>query len=132
MYIDSKTARSAYLWHTYKELIEEHAFNISEIAEKMWTSQPNLSNALNWKKSFSDKFFTKIWKAIWLTDKQIKEIFKEADLETLKYKYWEDVLSSKEFSYEELFEMMKEKENLSDEQVKAIQDFIEFQKRQGK
>ncbi len=91
MYIDPKIARTSYLWHTYKTLLANNEYNISEIAEKMWTSQPNLSNALNWKKSFSDKFFTKIWKAIWLTDREIKAIFKEADKEEYKYKYWEDI-----------------------------------------
>ncbi len=132
MEIDPKLVKSSFISNKIKKILNEKNITITQISENIWASRPSISNILNWKVIWSDNIFKKLLKAIWLTDKQIKEIFKEADLETLKYKYWEDVLSSKGFSYEELFEMMQEKENLSDEQVKAIQDFIEFQKRQGK
>jgi len=42
---------------------------------------------LNGKRSASDEFFRKIAKAIPLTEKEIDEIFMNADIEELKYKY---------------------------------------------
>lgn len=124
--INSDIIRSAYLWAEFKKNIENKWKTITSIAEIMWISQPALSRVLNWKVWWSDNMFQKIWKAIPLTEKEIDEIFMNADIEELKYKYWEDFLTRKEYSFEELLEMVREQKNLTAEELQAVRKFIEF------
>ena len=106
--IDSKIVRGAYIGAELKKIIEEKWIQIIEIAAKAWTSQPNVSNALNAKKSFSDDFFRKIAEAIPLTDIEIKKIFQRADQEEYRYKYWTDIEKSDEI--EEFKKMTREEQ----------------------
>ena len=101
------------------------------VAEKMWTWHPSVINVLNWKKQASDKFFIRIWEAIWLSEKEIQDIFKKADLEKYKNKYWEDLkidpLEDVDFNFD--VALRKEFWNeLDNETISKIKDFIEHVK----
>lgn len=127
--MDPTLYRSIFIWKIIKKIIDETPnINIKSIAEKANISRWTFNQALNWRAIWSDNLFRLAMEAIPLTNTEIKKIFKEADIEELKYKYWEEILSEKEFTYEELLEMVKETENLTAEQVNAVRDFIEFQK----
>mgnify|MGYP003663908868 CR=1 FL=1 len=120
--------KSIYIWQSIKNTLNERNITITDMCNKISASRPTVNNVLNWKTIWSDQYFFKIMKSIWLSDKKIEEIFEEADREVFRHKYWKDILSEREYSYDELFSMMKEKENLSDKQINAIQDYIELQK----
>lgn len=127
MFINPKVVRSSYIGKTLKDLFEEKGLSVSEVALKIWTSQPNLSNALNWKKVFSDKFFTKVWKVIWLQEIDIKNIFKEADIEEFMFKHKDDIPTT-QMTIGESLEWIKEKAGLSDNQIIAIKAIIDLEK----
>lgn len=55
-----------------------------------------------------------------------KKIFLQAAKEQIKAEFWEELLSSKEFSFDELLEMVGAKKNLTAEELKAVRKFIEF------
>lgn len=94
--------RSVFLWKSFKKIIEEKNITITKIAENMNTSQPAISNVLNWKKYASDAFFTKIAKAIPLTESEIKKIFFEADKEEMKYKYGWDFIPNEKINIDSI------------------------------
>lgn len=128
MKLNSNFMRSLSIASSIREKVDDSDLTITAISEKIWVAQPSLSRVLNGKVIWSDDLFVKLWKAIWLSDKKIEEIFEEADREFFRHKYGKDILSEREYSYDELFSMMKEKENLSDKQISAIQEYIELQK----
>lgn len=70
--------------------------------------------------------YKKIFKVFWFSDEQIKKIFLQAAKEQIKAEFWEELLSSKEFSFDELLEMVGAKKNLTAEELKAVRKFIEF------
>lgn len=134
---NSDYLRSVFLWKSFKKIIEEKNITITKIAENMNTSQPAISNVLNWKKYASDTFFTKIAKAIPLTESEIKKIFFEADKEEMKYKYGSDfipdwkinTLEDIDFDNEELLKVMFKKEfwkELSEHDREEILKFIKY------
>ena len=88
MYINSKLVRTWYIWKTIKKIIEEKWITLTSIEAKVKIAQPTISNTLNGKRSASDEFFRKIAKAIPLTEKEIDEIFMNADIEELKNNYF--------------------------------------------
>ena len=91
MVISSELIRSWYIGWYIKDYLEEKWLTITEVSEKIWSSRPTVNNMLNWRTSWSDNFFKRIMKWAWITDSEIKEIFKEADKEEYRYKHWEDV-----------------------------------------
>ncbi len=131
MWVDSKLIRGWYIGWKIKELIENSDLTITELSNKIWSSRPTVNNVLNWRTSWTDNFYTKIMKWIWLSDKDIIKIFKEADREEFLYKYDEDISNDKEMSYDDIWTLLKEKENLNDAQIKAVEEFIAFQKSKG-
>lgn len=126
MYLNPKIIRSSYIWKYFKDIFEENSLSISDIAIKMWTSQPNLSNALNGKKVFSDKFFTKLWNTIWLKDSEIRKVFKDADIEEFMFKHEWDIPWDKEMTLDEALLWIKQKAKLSQEQIIAIKAIMEL------
>lgn len=115
MKLNSDIIRSSYLWSKFKEAILEKGYTISDMAKKLNITQPALSRVLNWKVWWSDNFFIKIWKNLWLTKSNIENIFKEADREEFKYKWWEDIFQeaqTREFTEDEVNELIKKRLNL--------------------
>lgn len=91
MEIDDKLFRSIYIWKEIDKIREYKNINYTTLAELMWLkSYQPLSNPLQWKIIWSDKLFKRIAKAIWISEKKIEEIFKNADLELTKKKYPEE------------------------------------------
>ena len=88
MKVDSKIYRQMYIWK--KLSFEKERINITnkDIENKVWFNQSWISTALKWTKQTSDDKFRKIWKAIWMIDKQLDDLFEEADLEEFIYKHW--------------------------------------------
>jgi len=115
-----KIIRSNYLWNYFKKIISEKSLTITEVAKKMWTTQPALSRSLNWNMVSSDNLFLKVWNSIWLTEKEIQEIFKNADIEEYKYKYGDDILEHREMTDEEIDEVIRKKYNLSKEEFERL------------
>lgn len=127
MYLNPKIVRSSYIWKYFKDIFEERWLNISEIAKQIWTSQPNLSNALNWKKVFSDKFFNKLWINIWLKQEEIKKLFKDADIEEFMFKHEWEIPWDKKMSMDEALFWIQDKAGLSKQQITAMKAIIELQ-----
>lgn len=114
MFIQPKLVRSAYIWKTLKDIIEEKKITLNEVADKLWTYYTALSPVLNWKKSWADKLFIKIAKAIWLSDSEIEKIFFEADWEELIYKYWDKIPSNQKITVDEALSFIRNHANLSE------------------
>jgi len=123
-----ETLKSAMLGERLKKEMSIKGMSLNELSERVKIHQPSLSKVLNWRVCSTETYFERIWKGIWLTDTQLKQIFQEIDRESFIYKYWRDILNQKEFSYKELFEIMKEEEEFSEKQIIAIEEFINFQK----
>lgn len=123
--VDPKLVRSAFIWKLLKDIIEDRWLTLTEIAEKIWTFHSAVSVVLNGKKSWADKFFIKLSKAIWLNDKEIADIFKKADQEEYAYKYKEDInlLNDIDFDVALRKEFWKEIDN---ETISKIKEFISF------
>lgn len=148
MKVESKLLRSSFIWKQLKDIIESskimdwkgtRELKIIDLADAMWIAQPTLSRTLNWTVTWSDKFFLRIWEAMWLSNSEMEEIFKKADLEAYKYKYWEDIniipdwdlntLENIDFENEELTKVLFKKPywtELSDHDRKEIINFIKF------
>ncbi len=127
MSIDPKLIRSAFIGGKIKNIIEERGMTITSIVEKMWVSHPSIINSLNWKVSWSDKLFTRICNAIWLSEREINEIFKEADKEAYKFKYWEDLNLLEDIDFD--VALRKEYwQELDDETIWKIKSFIDHVK----
>jgi len=128
---NSDIIRSWTIWQHLKNVIEQKSFTVSEVAEKMWISQPALSRVLNWKVWWSDNFFTKASRAIGLSTKEMQEIFKAADQEEYKYKYGEEIISweidIETLSDEDLEDVLLSKNwIISEEAQKDLKSYIAF------
>lgn len=126
----SKLQRSHFLSKTYRNILNEKNITIQEVADKLWNSHAYISQNLSWKKVPSDQFYNKIWKAIWLTDKKILEIFKKADKEEFKYKYWEDLIDPNLLENIDFDVALKREywKDLNADTIAKIKEFIEFVK----
>ncbi len=136
--IKPELIRSSYVWEKLKNIIEKKWITLTSIADKMGTSHPALSRALNWHNSVSDKFFKRIAETIFISEKELNNIFKEADIEEFEYKHWNlniipdwkiNTLENINFDNEELLKVMFKKEfgkELSDHDREEILNFIKF------
>ena len=126
MTISPDLIRSGYIWWAIKDLIEKSDMTISSISEKIWSSRPTVNNLLNGRTKWTDSFFSKIMWGVWLSDREIAEIFKKADQEEYKFKYWEDINALKDVD----FDVMLSREYWIDDQdsLNDIKKFIEFTK----
>lgn len=126
--VDPDLVRLSFLWSKFKKIIEDKWLTMMWIAEKMGTAHPSVINVLNGRKHASDKFFLRIWEAIWLSETEIRNIFKEADIEKYKHKYWEDLridpLEDVDFNFDVALRKEYWKE-IDDATVQKIKDFIE-------
>lgn len=131
MKVNPDIIKSCYIWAKIREIIESKNTTISKIAEKMWVSQPSVSRVLSWKVWGSDNFFIKAFEVLWLSQKEMTQIFKEADLEKYKYKYWEDLKIDplKDIDFNIDVALRKEYwKDLDDATIQKIKDFIEHVK----
>ena len=118
--------RSNYIWNIIKNIISEKWYTITEVADKIWITQPALSRALNWSVVWSDNLFSKIMKWTNISDKEIKNIFKKADQEEYKYRYWEDIDPN---ALEDIdFDVMLSREYWINDKdaIKDVKKYIEF------
>lgn len=121
--IENWLIRSSHIWKNLKRIIEDKWLTISEVAKKIGSSQPTLSNTLKWK-WWSDEYFKKVWIAIWLKESEIKEIFKKADQEEYKYKYWEEINTLEDIDFDV---MLSRDFWITDEQaINDIKKYIKF------
>lgn len=126
---NSDIVRSTYIWQILKDKIAEKNLTISKIAENMWSTQPALSRSLNGKVVTSDNLFSRIAKAIWLSYIEIERIFKQADQEEYKYKYWEGINNLnllEDMKLEDLKIMLAKEYWTTDEEV--LNDIMEYAK----
>lgn len=65
--VNPELIRQNFLAWYIKDEITKRWLTLSEVAERSATTQPNLSNALNWTKLFSRNYFIKVMKGLWLT-----------------------------------------------------------------
>lgn len=100
-----------------------------KLGELVWKKQTAIQPYLTWTRIPKDlNIYKEIFKVFWFTEKQINNIFLQARKEQIKAEFWEELLSSKEFSFDELLEMMKEKEWLTEEEMTFIKNYIKVQK----
>lgn len=134
--IKPELVRSSYIWTILKDEISKKWLTITEVANKIWSSRPTINNMLNWRTSWTDSTYEKIMVWIWMTQLEINELFKSADLEAFKFKHWDikiDPLEDVDFN----FDVALRKEfgwEIDDETISKIKDFIEhvkFLKRKG-
>lgn len=124
------------IWRKLKKIAQEKWITLEEWSNRgAWLWKWDISNVMNWKKWVSTEKLIQIAWAIWVSKKQLEKIIVEAKKDELRIFYWVDVdqtywnLSEREYSYEELLDMMKEKENLSDEQTRVLSDLIKTMKK---
>lgn len=86
----------------------------------------NLINILNGKRKTSDDFLVRIAKAIWLSQKEIDDIYAKAEKSTYKKIFWKS--DFKKYTSNDLIELIAEKEWLSRKQVNKLKDFIKYLK----
>lgn len=119
--------RNIFLYETILKILKQKDITLTEIAKRLWVSHAYISQNLNWRRIPLDDFYEDVMRVIPITPTEITNIFKQADRIYFKNKYWDD-LDKKEMSYEEIFELIQEKENLTATQIEAVKDFIKFQK----
>ena len=91
-----------------------------DIAKKLWTSQPYISQKLSWTSRGKDVFYVEVMKVLWMSDDEIKDVFYQADLEVLWSKYWDSV---KDIQFETY---LKEIKGLSEDEIKKVKDYLDF------
>lgn len=97
MQIDDKLFRSIYIWKELDKIRENKNVSYSKLSSDMWLkSYQPISNPLQWKIIWSDKLFKRIAEALWIWDKEVNEIFKNADLELTRRKYPEEFEEKKD------------------------------------
>lgn len=123
--INPTLIRSSFIWKIVKWILEDKWITITEISDKIKSSRPSVSNALNWKIAWSDSMYEKIMTWIGLSKKEINEIFKMADEEEFKYKHWENINLLDDINFDVALrkEFWKEIDN---ETISKIKEFINF------
>lgn len=127
---DSKSVKWNYIAKKLKYYSELYNIWPWDIAEKMRVAQPTISNYLNSRKLCSDDYYIKIWKVIWLSDKELDNIIFEWEQEALKYKY-PDKYKEKEKCDEDYEDEFKKvvfslEKNLTETDKEEIMNFIKF------
>ena len=93
---------------------EDRWFTMTEIAEKTWIAQPNISAILSRSRKSNEENFTKIWNALGLPDKQVQEILLSSMYEAMEQEY------GTSFAF-----ALKSKFKLSERGVKDVLKFIQ-------
>ena len=60
----------------------------TELGEKIWKSQSFVSMLFGRKTKWNEENFTKIWIALWLPEKQIKDMLISSMFEAIEQEYW--------------------------------------------
>lgn len=128
MKIDSKIIRTKYIWNYLTKCLDTFKVTRSEIANKMWITQPTVSAALLWTRPVSDDKFREIWLTIWLHNKDIDNLFKDADTQEFLYKHWEKSLNDLNTLEDIDFDLMLSREYwiTDSDAIKDIKKYIEF------
>lgn len=95
MTIDPKIIRIQYIVNSINSELEKRKITKTELAERIWITQPAVTPFLTMKRMWTDDYYEKIMKWF-LTESEIKKIFQKADEELYKYKYWKEINNNSE------------------------------------
>lgn len=114
-----------YIGKKFVEKIKSSWKTVSEIATKLWYSQPYISRVLSWKDTTLKSCKIKeIWCAIWFKNSEIEELIKEAKRAEFKETHGEDM---GEKSVENFKVALSREYGINDEAaIEDIQKFLEF------
>lgn len=121
------------------KIAQDKWLTATQWAEKSNIQQADLSKVMNWKKWIIDEKMQRLLDTIWVSQRQLDEIVKEAKKDELKIYYWEDIdviphgkvntLEDIDFDNEELLKVMFKKDWLkepTEDDIKEIMNFIKF------
>lgn len=67
---------------------ENNGMSVSELADRVEQKQPTISSILNRQRKWNEELFTKIWIALWMPEKQIKDLLISSMFEAIEQEYW--------------------------------------------
>lgn len=67
---------------------ENNGMWVSELAEKIGQKQPIVSSILNRQRKGNEDIFTKIWMALWMPERKIKDLLISTMFEAIEQEYW--------------------------------------------
>lgn len=84
---DLETTWSHILWKKFAKIREERGMSQIELSEKIGVAQTFVSSVLWRQKKWSEDFFTKCGKALWLPDRQVQDMLRSAMFEAMDQEY---------------------------------------------
>ena len=115
-----------YISRAFQEKIREKWLSVSEVAKRMWVSQPYISRILSWK-----DISLKTWKleqisvAVWFSKSEFKDMIKNSKREEFKNLYGESIENNDDKL--NLKVALKRDYGIKDEQaLEDIKNFLEF------
>lgn len=126
-----------YVWRKVYNFLIWKNITVSSISEKLWKSQPDISNLLNWKRTTKNlDQYRDIAICGWMTDSEFQKIVKEAKKAEYEQTTWDfipdwkiNTLEDIDFDNEELLKVMFKKEfwkDLSEHDREEILKFIKY------
>ncbi len=126
-----------YVWRKVYNFLIWKNITVSSISEKLWKSQPDISNLLNWKRTTKNlDQYRDIAICGWMTDSEFQKIVKEAKKAEYEQTTWDFIPDGKvntlediDFDNEELLKVMFKKDWLkepTEDDIKEIMNFIKF------
>lgn len=114
-----------YIGKHFLEKIKENGQTVSEVANKLWYSQPYVSRVLSWKDTtLKASKIEEIWKAIWFKSLELEELIKKAKRAEFKESHWEEISS---ISPADLKVALSREYGINDEAaIEDIKKFLEF------
>ena len=115
-----------YISKVFAKKVRENNIKISDIAKKMWVSQPYISRILSWKDiSLKTSKLEEIASNIGFSNTEFSELIRQAKISEFKHQYGEDIYDS----YEKVdFRLaLKQEYGINDSQALAdIENFLQY------
>ena len=70
------------------DLRDDRWITVTELAKRIEIPHSNISATLNRNRKWNEELFTKIWIALWLPEKQIKDMLITSMFEAIEQEYW--------------------------------------------
>lgn len=123
---------SNYIWRKLRDYKNNKDITFEELAKKVWVTHPYLVNMFNGRQTASSERWESVAIALWLSKLDFDKIYQEARGAEFEHSTGIKVRADRDMDYDELFELVQDNMKLTDEQVKAVKEFIAFQKARAK
>lgn len=85
---DLDTTWSHIVWRKLSQLRENRWLTLQELSERIWVSYVYIWSVLGRQKKWNEENFTKIGIALWMPEKQIKDMLITSMFEAIEQEYW--------------------------------------------